>query len=237
MEQTADSEVAALAAAGNVTGLIELLQSSPDAAVRQAAAEALEKLGDVSAAPGLLAALRDPVKEVRTAAAQALGPCGDDATTRELRGMLEDPDPGVQEAAIYATLNRMANTKGASTQPAESDAPKAAAPNPQKAAGTSTFTAYLICFLIGFVLWLVPLLFFILTKWWMGFMWLGLAAVVALYIIAMPGWNVTFVDKSGSRDKIYKFGIVMAISFTGIGLIVVMFWTGKSVLNWWAERH
>jgi hypothetical protein len=229
MEQTAGSEVAALTAAGNVTGLIELLQSSPDAAVRQAAAEALDKLGDVSAAPGLLTALRDPIEDVRTAAARALGPCGDGATNKALSGMLEDPDPGVRQAAMYAALVRMGSAKGEKAQTAASDA--------QKATGASKSGAYILCFLLGFVLWLVPLPFFALTKWGMGFMWLGLAAVVALMIIAMPGWNVTWVDKSGSRDRFYKFGMVMLISFTGIGLLVVMFWTGKSVLSWWADRH
>jgi len=47
------------AAAGDATGLIELLRYSPGAAGRQAAA--LGKLGGLSTEPGLLAALRGPV--------------------------------------------------------------------------------------------------------------------------------------------------------------------------------
>jgi hypothetical protein len=71
--------------------------------VRVQAALVLGKLGDASAVPCLLAALRDPNKTVRAMAAQALGQVGDASALDSLRGLFQrDADAFVRTQAEKA---------------------------------------------------------------------------------------------------------------------------------------
>lgn len=84
-------------ARGNVKGLIRALRYRKDAKVREAAAEALEKIGDPRAVEPLIAALRDNVW-VRRAAAEALVKIGAPAV-EPLIAALGDKDSDIREAA------------------------------------------------------------------------------------------------------------------------------------------
>jgi HEAT repeat protein len=67
--------------------------------IREAAAEALSKIGDPRAIPPLIAALKNISKNVRIAAADALGKIGDPRAVDALLDALHDHQPAVQQAA------------------------------------------------------------------------------------------------------------------------------------------
>jgi len=71
-------------------------------AIRQAAAEALGKLGDTRAVGSLIAALQDEDIEVHHAAAWALGEIRDARAVDPLIAALQDEDVEVRRAAAWA---------------------------------------------------------------------------------------------------------------------------------------
>jgi HEAT repeat protein len=83
--------------------LTELIQDR-DALVRRSAAEALGKIGDPTAEPALLIALRDSEPAVREAAARSFARLSSygAAVTGALLARLEDPDSAVRRAAAQA---------------------------------------------------------------------------------------------------------------------------------------
>jgi HEAT repeat protein len=62
-----------------VSSVLKTLRSHPDPSFRKHAALALSRMGDGSAIPALVRALRDPEKDVRAAAASALASLGSPA--------------------------------------------------------------------------------------------------------------------------------------------------------------
>jgi HEAT repeat protein len=85
--------------AGVVELLIDQLRAE-DLDTRQAAAVALGRIGDRTATPALVAALRDP--ELAVAVASALARIGDYDAFDDLLGLLDHPDTAVRQAAIGA---------------------------------------------------------------------------------------------------------------------------------------
>jgi HEAT repeat protein len=87
-------------AAPALPALRQALQSDK-APVRQAAAQALGKIGNAEAVPDLVAALRDSHWPVRRQAAVALGELGPAARAArpDLEKLRRDPDPLVRKAA------------------------------------------------------------------------------------------------------------------------------------------
>ena len=77
-----------------------LTDSDPD--VRRTAAESLGKIGERSAAHGLLVALKDQDPRVRAAAARSLGNLGDEASGIPLAGRLADSSEAVRMASALA---------------------------------------------------------------------------------------------------------------------------------------
>ena len=82
-----------------VRPLLAVLKSK-DADLRDAASQALGKLGQPAVAP-LMTALRESDKDVKAAAAEALGFVGGAAVT-PLSKVLEDDDAEVRRAAVHA---------------------------------------------------------------------------------------------------------------------------------------
>ena len=98
-----------LKAKGNIKGLIKALGYKKDAAIRQAAAqalmemgfgwsavEALRKIGDARAVEPLIAALRDGDSDVRYKAARALWGIGDPRAIEPLIALLHDANKGIR---------------------------------------------------------------------------------------------------------------------------------------------
>ena len=79
--------------------LEKLLAGDADGRVRQAAASALGRLGDASAATALIAALRDASPPARFAAVRALGALRAGAAVPALSALLGDPDPSMRRTA------------------------------------------------------------------------------------------------------------------------------------------
>ena len=82
----------------DATTLTHLLQSDPDPDVKSAAASAIGKTNDWSAAPALAASMRDPSFDVRRASAHALVRLGSPGALY-LRRALSDEDPFVVDMA------------------------------------------------------------------------------------------------------------------------------------------
>jgi len=101
--QTMISKGAVLAAVNDVSTLCQLLGDS-DECVRWDAAEAIGELGDPTAIPALLEAIRDPCSVVRLCVADALGAIGKRGpdVTAALCGLLTDADEHVRGFAFSA---------------------------------------------------------------------------------------------------------------------------------------
>jgi len=80
--------------------ITRLKDANPD--VRRSAANALGKIGDASAVPGLVEALEDRDNYVRNSATFALGCVGDASAVLALVKALQDEDGGVRIEATYA---------------------------------------------------------------------------------------------------------------------------------------
>lgn len=94
------SETSAIQSSSIQRWLIAL--RDPDTNVRQAAADTLGQMKDVTAIPDLLTALRDKKERVRQSAARALGTIGHATAVNGLLGALHDADYQVREAAAKA---------------------------------------------------------------------------------------------------------------------------------------
>lgn len=80
-----------------------------DAGLREAAAQAIGRLGIDSAATELVRATRDPEAKVRTAALISLASMKADGWDDEARRLLTDPDPEVVQSALNSLLFRGAD--------------------------------------------------------------------------------------------------------------------------------
>jgi HEAT repeat protein len=89
-----------------VPALVRVLRGDGDEHVREEAARALGRLGEVAALEPLVAALRDPGDHVREEAAAALGALGDLRADAALRGAVDDRHVMVRRAATEA-LSRL----------------------------------------------------------------------------------------------------------------------------------
>jgi len=78
---------------------------SPDAAMRISAANRLALFRDQAAAPALVAAINDPVREVRVAVIFAVSACGTRQSVPPLIDLIEDPDLLIAQAAAIALEN------------------------------------------------------------------------------------------------------------------------------------
>jgi HEAT repeat protein len=87
---------------GVISARLGELLSDPDPEMRRTAAEALGKIGERSARPGLLSALNDQDARVRAAAALSLGRLGDGQSGEALIRHLSDPAEAVKTAAALA---------------------------------------------------------------------------------------------------------------------------------------
>lgn len=92
-----------------IAGLIEALRDS-DGVVRQGAAYALGRVGDIRAQPALLSAAAEDNKHVRVAAIEALGRFGDIQAQPVLLAGLTDSQPHVRLAAVDA-LGRIGDAR------------------------------------------------------------------------------------------------------------------------------
>ena len=88
-----------LKARQDIKGLIKALGYKKDGTIRQAAAEALVRIGAPAVEP-LTAAVGDSDKDVRCAAVQALGRIGGDGAERRLARALGDSEKDVRQTAI-----------------------------------------------------------------------------------------------------------------------------------------
>lgn len=77
----------------------------PDSFVREGAAMALGKIGDMRTMEPLLEVVFDPSEDVRQAAAQALGKIGDPRAVKALSELTRDEHLIVRKAAVYALIN------------------------------------------------------------------------------------------------------------------------------------
>jgi len=102
----------------SVAALEGLLASDTDDRVRQAAASSLGRLGDASAAPALIAALKDALPSMRFAAVRSLGALRARAAVPALSALLGDPDASMRRT--------VAQELGQIGDPAAKDALKAA---------------------------------------------------------------------------------------------------------------
>ena len=100
-------DVAKLKAKGDVKGLIKALGYQKDWHVRQAAAEALGKIGDARAVEPLVAALKDQDSNARQGAAEALGRIGDARAVEPLIAALKE-GAGVGRVAALNSNARQA---------------------------------------------------------------------------------------------------------------------------------
>jgi len=75
---------------------------SQDEAVREGAAETLEKIGSPRAVEGLVAALSDESSRVRSSVVDALGAIGDSRAVPRLIGMISDANDAVASSAVDA---------------------------------------------------------------------------------------------------------------------------------------
>ena len=91
---------------GNIPGLIQALDYGEEWAVRRAATQALQQVGDGRAVEALAAALEDEKREVRRAAARALGEIGDTRAYSALRAALNDPNGRVRRASCLQRASR-----------------------------------------------------------------------------------------------------------------------------------
>jgi len=110
--------LASLRGPKSVAVLSNLLSTDADGRVRQAAASSLGRLGDASAAPALIAALKDASPPARFAAVRSLGALRARAAVPALTALLGDPD-----ASMRRTVAQMLGQIG---DPAAKDALKAA---------------------------------------------------------------------------------------------------------------
>jgi HEAT repeat protein len=92
-------DVRKLEAAGDVSGLIQVLTVQADAQLRHAAALSLGNIGDGRAAEPLIRALQDSSPSVRQAAAWALGRTRDVRAVEPLISALKSSDKSVRDAA------------------------------------------------------------------------------------------------------------------------------------------
>ena len=91
-----------LAEKRDVKGLAKALFYKKAWRVREAAAEALGKIGDSQAVEPLIAALKDEDWYVRKYAVEALGKIGESRTVKPLIAALKDLEQDVREAAVEA---------------------------------------------------------------------------------------------------------------------------------------
>jgi len=141
--------------------------------------------------------------------------------------MMRDPDPAARNAALQGTLELFRQ--------------KSSAPDvPAAASSMSPWRLKVTLFLVGAAAWLVTfglagvLSALAPSAGVLTFAWMVLP--VALIVLATRGWNVTFVDRRGQHsifETIYKGIVVLFIACTGIGMLWVCYWTGKTVLRMW----
>jgi hypothetical protein len=227
MDASTSIEIEQLKAQRNVGGLTGTLSQAQDADLRRAAVQALGELGGTEAARALVLALCDADDEVRAAAGRALRTYKSKELSKTLQDMMSDPDPAASKAAVQGTLELLRQKSST-------------ADNPPVPTSMSPRRLKVILFLVGAAAWFVV---FVLagilsaiapSSGALLFAWLVLPLV--LIVMATRGWNVTFVDRRGHTsifETIYKGVIVFIIAITGIGMIWVCYWTGKTILRMW----
>jgi hypothetical protein len=205
----------------NVGELGDILAKAPNSVMRTAAAEALGDLGDHHGIRALIQALNDGDEKVRIAAEDALHKF----KSGDLNRFTKDPDEIVRTtAARIAAEVREAQPKVPAVQ---------------------LWQRRIIVFLIGTTTWFIPLLLAALLSkaipqaaGFLGFV--SLLITVILIIMAINGWNVRFTDRTGKTGaflSLYKSIIVSLIAITGVGLIVIWYWTGNTVQRWWQRTR
>lgn len=220
-------EIEQLKAQRDVAALAGTLSQAQDVTLRKAAAQALGEIKGNEAARALVLALCDDDNTVRVAAGGALRTYKSKDLSNTLQAMMVDPDPAAREAAVQGMIELFRQKSSAA------DVPGAAA-------SISPRRLKVILFLVGAAAWgaafvLAGLLSAIApTSGVLLFAWMVLP--IALIVMAARGWNVTFVDKRGDHtvfESIYKGIVVFFIACTGIGMLWVCYWTGKTLLRMW----
>jgi hypothetical protein len=220
-------EIEQFKAQRSIGALSGILSQAPEADLRRAAALALGELGGDEAARALVLALCDADDTVRAAAGRALRTFKSKEISKTLQAMMSDPDPAARNAAIQGTLELFRQKSTTADQP-----PIAASLSPRRLkvilflVGAATWIATFI--LAGILSALAPNSGVLLMAW--------MVLPIALIVLATQGWNVTFVDRRGNHsifESIYKGIVVMFIAATGIGMIWVCYWTGKTILQMW----
>jgi hypothetical protein len=204
----------------NIEELGAALSNQEIPEIRQKAAEALGQIGGAQAVRSLVVRLPETDENVRSAIIQALTACKD--SSKIVLELMKDPDEKTQRGAIEAAIYIIGNKNKTTSQP-------------KGLQGSQSFLIRLGIFLLGAVLWGIPWLMIALVSLSTSdFGWsfaLFLVGFVAMIIIAMKGWDRTFVDRAYNPVPIYKGIAVFAIMATIIGLIWVFYWTGKGALR------
>jgi hypothetical protein len=89
---------------------------------------------------------------------------------------------------------------------------------------------YLVHFVVGLVVWgLVVVLFQIPFGGAKPFVFGG--AVFGALLLTMRGWDWFSQYEFGTRGNFIKYFCVLLIAMTGVGLVLVAYWTGRGTLR------
>ncbi len=210
----------------------------------------------------LIATLREGSREARLSAIEQLAKIGDDQAIQALADALKDPDEEVQKAAsvqlmmlAFTSPDAGIKQRAAAVMRQWADQQPDAQPRRDPFPQTSSpkIVLILLAMILGVILWALPVVGGVLvasvftngasevvdTGATIGGIVLLLIPFLLFMIAAscaLRGWGWMRQYGSGSYGEMLKFVVMMFIAATIIGLIPIVYWTGKGGLDWLAER-
>ncbi len=250
-------DIGAMKSSIDTEGLIEALKKSEDASIRCDAVKAIGQVGDSQTVSVLVDSLRDSDERVREAAINSLGRLGDLDTIDTIIPLIADSDEGIRHAAFEAMIQikKGAKRKGSKRDRGTRSA-SAGEEGDRYGIGDWLYVAaclpaehietwysdYQIQIMAGRIgLFLGGVILWGIAFWLLSSISnasgsssdfsaiLIVIPMIILFAMAMKGWDWYSEYKLGTNGHALKFIVMLFIIMTLVGIIPIVYWTGKGV--------